>query len=35
VNRNRAGYAAGLTRIAAIEAGLPPCLGHDSAGDEA
>ena len=28
VNARRIEIAAGFTRLAAIEAGLPPCLGH-------
>jgi hypothetical protein len=34
VNTRRMEIAAGFTRLAAIEAGLSPCLGHDSTEDE-
>lgn len=34
VNALRAGYAAAFTRLAAIEAGLPPCPGHDAREDQ-
>jgi hypothetical protein len=34
VNARRMEIAAAFTRLAAIEAGLPPCLGHDSTEDE-
>lgn len=34
VNARRIEISAGLTRLAAIEAGLPPCLGHVGGGDK-
>jgi hypothetical protein len=34
VNGRRVELAAGFTRLAAIQAGLPPCLGHALTGEE-